>query len=222
MNRRKGPVPREKQENKGTKFFLTLNYVQVGIELLHEDCRRIREGVELMAGPDGCLHAAMFWEERGLTTGNPHLHGILVYKSDFRTRCAAVANALCDTLGLAVRPHVEPCKDIVAAVAYRDKASKKEAWVKWNNEPGAVPFFGLMIHRGALRARAPEVLALTLGELWNQCPAMRSWSLNIPISQPDAATSHWTIFVTGRKARIAEISPRWYGYTAGQAQARLS
>lgn len=55
LNRRKGPVPKEKRENKGTRFFLTLNYVQPGIEIMHDDIKRIREGVELMAGPDGVL-----------------------------------------------------------------------------------------------------------------------------------------------------------------------
>lgn len=143
-HRRKGPVPGQR-EQKGSKFFLTANYVDSGVELLHDDFHKINEYAELMCGRDGTLQMACFWEERGTHTGNPHYHGILVFKTEARTRCAAVANALIDTLGIQVRPHIEPLKDLQAAVQYRDKPEKAEAWAKWVTD-GSLPAFFVLIH----------------------------------------------------------------------------
>lgn len=142
-NRRRGPPPRE---GPSAKFFITANYVEAGENTLETDFVKIRENMgEVACGPDGKLEAAMFWEERGHNTGNPHFHGILIFKRGYRTRCTWVANLLVDTLGLQVRPHIEPLKDLRGAVQYRDKPSKGEAWNKWVPN-GRSPNFFAVIH----------------------------------------------------------------------------
>lgn len=143
-NRRRGPVPGQR-EQKGSTFFLTGNYAEAGIERLHEDLHKIHEHAELMCGEGGHMQMACFWEERGKDTGNPHYHGIIVFRREARTRCAAVANALEERLGIQVRPHIEPLRDLAAAVRYRDKPEKAEAWQKWVHD-GSLPAFFVLIH----------------------------------------------------------------------------
>ncbi|AEM05801.1 REP 1 [Rodent stool-associated circular genome virus] len=116
-HRKKGPA---KQENKGSKFFLTINYVEAGIETLKSDFQKIRDYMDVACTPNGAIEAVQFWEERGHETGNPHMHGIIMFKRSHRCRCPTVANLLVDTLGIQVRPHIEPLKDLRGAVKYRD------------------------------------------------------------------------------------------------------
>lgn len=54
-NRKKGPV---KREQKGSKFFLTINYVEAGIETLKDDFKKIRDYMDNACGPEGALEAA--------------------------------------------------------------------------------------------------------------------------------------------------------------------
>lgn len=151
------PNKRVEREHVGAKFFLTINYSEAGVETLHADFERIAEGLPDMCTSGGKLEAATFWEERGLETGNPHVHGILIMKREHRTRCPALANALVDVLGLQVRPHIEPLKDLQGAIKYRDKPSKAEAWNKWTDGSTSPAFFAL-IHSGTLKQNAARVL----------------------------------------------------------------
>lgn len=160
------------RENKGSSFFLTINYQEAGIEALQADFVKISEELPDMCTSGGILEAASFWEERGLDTGNPHLHGILIFKRDHRTRCPAVANLLSDVLGLTVRPHIEPLKDLRGAIQYRDKPSKAEAWSKWTDGTRAPSFF-VLIHSGNLRYKAARVLGQILGGLSPSLPITR-------------------------------------------------
>lgn len=161
-----------KRETLSSRFFLTINYAEAGVETLLEDFHKLQDEAEVMCGPEGKLEMLSCWEERGLDTGNPHLHGIVVFKRQYRTRCPAVANLLLDVLGLRVRPHIEPLRDLPGAVRYRDKASKAEAWDKWTDGSRAPAFF-VLIHAGSLRAQAVEGLEQILGGLWQRVPIMK-------------------------------------------------
>jgi len=46
-----------------------------------------------------------------------------------------------DTCGMRIRPHIEVCRDINAAVAYRDMPEKGEAWARFGPSDRAPRFF---------------------------------------------------------------------------------
>lgn len=83
-NRKKGPV---KREQPGSKYFITANYVEAGEKALLEDFEKLQDNADVMCGPEGKLQVLSFWEERGGDTGNPHMHGIIVFKTQYRCRC---------------------------------------------------------------------------------------------------------------------------------------
>lgn len=169
-----------RREEKGAKFFATLNYVELGEAALLEDFHKLQDNADVMTGPEGKLEVMSAWEERGLDTGNPHMHMIIVFKTAYRTRCPAVANLLIDVLGLQVRPHIEPLKDLRGAVQYRDKPSKAEAWDKWTDR-SRTPAFFVLIHAGSLKERAPRELEQILGEPFKAAVITKRLFLNIPI-----------------------------------------
>lgn len=75
---------RPKRENKNSSFFLTINYQEKGVDVLLQDFEKITAELPDMCTSNGVLEAASFWEERGLDTGNPHLHGIMIFKREHR------------------------------------------------------------------------------------------------------------------------------------------
>lgn len=83
-NRKKGPV---KREEKSAKYFITANYAEIGVEKLLEDFNKLQDEASTLCGPEGTLEMLSCWEERGLDTGNPHFHGIIVFKREHRCRC---------------------------------------------------------------------------------------------------------------------------------------
>lgn len=81
-----------KREQVGQKFFATFNYKELGVEKLLEDFEKFQDEADVLCGPEGRMNLLSVWEERGLDTGNPHLHAIIILKREGRTRCPALAN----------------------------------------------------------------------------------------------------------------------------------
>lgn len=146
---------RPEELNPGTRwanFFFTANYVETGIDALIQDFGSMKQWLPAVCSAEGDLRAACIWEERGHETGNPHLHGVLIFKTSSRKRPPQVANLLVDCCSLQVRPHVEICRSVPAAMAYRDKPEKAQAWEQFG-DPSRQPLF----------FRAGERLALERG-----------------------------------------------------------
>lgn len=83
----------------------------------------------------------MLWEEYGLQTGNHHYHAILKVGRQYRKRVDAAANFLRTKAQLDVKPHVEVCRSVEAALDYRLTKAKREAWQKWCAVEGGQPRF---------------------------------------------------------------------------------
>lgn len=205
--------------NKHSRVFLTGNYVEEGVDALGEDLLLFEEKIGAEVGPEGMLDAACIWEERGLETGNPHYHAILIFKRQYRSRLSQIADLVCKKAGLRVWPHIEPLRDLAAAMQYRDKPSKAEAWSKWGE---GLPYFFAGIHSGFYRRDSLRVFELILGRLWPELPLTRSWYSSIPIVLHDADKSRWTISVSGGLDSTVKMRPNAYGYTEAQALEKLA
>ena len=105
------------------------------------------------------MDGAMVWEERAPTTGTIHRHGVFILKYAKRMRPEQFKQWFVQKLPSAPQPHVEACKNKIAAIRYSSMASKDEAWVKYMGESGRDPAFFVSIHWGCYK------MASEVGEL---------------------------------------------------------
>lgn len=98
--------------------------------------KQIKEGVVILATA---------WEERGKNTGNVHWHGIIKLERKHRKRFTQFKQWLVELAQLKAEPHVEACRNIAAAIGYKDKKEKKEAWIKWCGEGPEPSFFASIL-----------------------------------------------------------------------------
>ena len=81
--------------------------------------------------------------------------------------------------------HYEVCKDIKAAIAYKDKTGKLEAWLK--AEVGRDPAFFVSILLSSRNVFATEMVAeLTSRRYSHNIPALKNAFLQIQTSLPEA------------------------------------
>lgn len=111
----------------------------------------------MIESPNDCaqVELASAWEEIGTTTGNPHWHG--VFKLTRKMRPLQFKQWLLRLVPSMPGPDVEVCRNIAAAIEYKDKTAKKEAWIR--AEVGREPTFFVSILLGSRNVFATEAVA---------------------------------------------------------------
>ena len=125
-----------------------------------EDLQTLAEKLQpiMVESPNDCaqVELASAWEEIGTTTGNPHWHGVIKLTKR-RMRLLQFKQWLLQLVPRLPDPHVEACRSIKAAIEYKDKTAKKEAWIR--AEVGRDPAFFVSILLGSRNVFATEAVA---------------------------------------------------------------
>ncbi len=175
-------------------FFVTCNYANMAITDKHqailEDLQTMAEELQPLMAEAGnpekqaTVELASAWEEVGTTTGNPHWHGVFKLTRAKRMRLLQFKHWLTQLVPSMPDPDVEVCKDIKAAIAYKDKTGKKEAWVR--AEVGRDPAFFVSILLSSRNVFATEMVAeLTSRRSSHNIPALKNAFLQIQTSLPE-------------------------------------
>ena len=134
--------------------------------------------------PEAKVELASAWEEVGTTTGNPHWHGVFKLTRNGRMRLPQFKQWLLQLVPSMPDPDVEACRSIKAAIEYKDKTGKKEAWVK--AEVGRDPAFFVSILLSSRNVFATEMAAgLTSRHYSHNIPALKNAFWHIQTSLPE-------------------------------------
>lgn len=182
--------------NKVGTIFVTCNYEEMALTDKHqailEDLQTIAEAIQpymveegRQGEPEAIFELVSAWEEVGTTTGNPHWHGVFKFTDKKRMRLLQFKQWLLRLVPSLPDPHVEVCRSIKAAIEYKDKTGKKEAWVK--AEVGRDPAFFVSILLSSRNVFATEMAAgLTSRRSSHNIPALKNAFWQIQTSLPEA------------------------------------
>lgn len=145
-------------QNKESTFFLTCNYQQfedMAYDYLIQDMNKLKEALQKEID-ENRVELAVCWEERGFDTGNIHWHGIIKLPTSQRKRFQQFKQWLVELAQLKAEPHVEACRSIIAAIKYKDKPEKSQAWAKWSGDGTAEPAFFVLIRLDCSTVLGPD------------------------------------------------------------------
>lgn len=217
-----------REQNKYTTFFITCNYAnQASLDkhqLILEDLQELAEKLQpiMVESPNDMAEVdlASAWEEVGTTTGNPHWHGVIKLTKR-RMRLLQFKQWLLRLLPRLPNPDVEACRSIKAAIEYKDKTGKKEAWIK--AEVGRDPAFFVSILLGSRNVFATEAVAgLTSRHCSHNTPALKNAFLQIQTSLPEAIKFAVTFTASSDKVSTAMPLERLPGFSEWRAQENLN